>query len=167
MGDPGAGADDGRHARDPGDGLDVADQRAAVAGGGVPGEARRGAVGAGAERLHGPSYMEGADGGAQGARDHAPGGPAGRAARGAVVRLPGSTRQAVTDSTGAVAIDRLTEGEYEVEVMTSAYEALLHAPEHETVILRPGATLVTSIRVSSPDQLMRGLCPAFFEVLRA
>jgi hypothetical protein len=77
---------------------------------------------------------------------------------GAVVRLPESTSQAVTDSTGAGQIDGLVGGEYFVEVTTPWYEALLRAPERLVVTMANGEHAERQVRVASVDQVVQSLC---------
>ena len=77
---------------------------------------------------------------------------------GAVVRLPESTSQAVTDTTGVGQIDGLVGGEYFVDVTTPWYEALLRAPERLVVTMANGEHIERQVRVASVDQVVQSVC---------
>jgi hypothetical protein len=77
---------------------------------------------------------------------------------GAVLRLPGGVRQAVTDSAGSAVLEGLVEGEYLVEVTTPAYEALFRTPERLTLSMRRDGVIERRVHVATAEQVVESIC---------
>jgi hypothetical protein len=79
---------------------------------------------------------------------------------GAVVRLPESTRQAVTDSAGMAEFDGLIEGDYIVEVAPLSYDVLSELGVRSIVTLSRDDSEIHTVRVATAEQIIDRICPA-------
>jgi hypothetical protein len=79
-------------------------------------------------------------------------------AAGAIVRLVGSRRQAVTDSSGVAGIGALMEGEYIVDVTSPLQAALRLAPSRMTVTVAPPAAAELHARVMTTSEAVQAVC---------
>ena len=77
---------------------------------------------------------------------------------GAVIRLPQSISQAVSDSDGTAQLVGLVDGEYFVDVAPPWYETLRRAPERVLVSIRDNVQVERRVHVASIDQVIVALC---------